>query len=158
MKICVVPGSFDPFTIGHLDVVERASKLFDKVYVAIMVNSSKNGTFDFSTRKKIATASCAEIKNVEVITADGLLCDLVKALGASAIVKGVRNSIDFEYEMNLVGMNRLIDSSVETVFLPSKPAYSAISSSFVREMMKYERPIIGLVHPDTIKIIDSVKK
>jgi len=158
MKICVVPGSFDPFTIGHLDVVERASKLFDKVYVAIMVNSSKNGTFDFSTRKKIAAASCADIKNVEVITADGLLCDLVKVLGACAIVKGVRNSIDFEYEMNLVGMNRLIDSSVETVFLPSKTAYSAISSSFVREMMKYERPIIGLVHPDAIKIIDSAKK
>ena len=158
MKICVVPGSFDPFTLGHLDVVTRASKLFDKVYVAIMINSAKSGTFDFATRKKIAVASCAELKNVEVITADGLLCELVKALGAVAIVKGVRNSIDFEYEMNLAGMNRFIDSSVETVFLPSKPEYSSVSSSFVREMMKYEKPILGLIHPDAIKIIDSAKK
>ena len=158
MKICVVPGSFDPFTLGHLDVVKRASKLFDKVYVAIMVNSAKNGTFDFATRKKIATVSCEELKNVEVITADGLLCDLVKALGACVIVKGIRNSADAEYELNLAGMNRFIDSSVETVFLPSKQEYAFVSSSFVREMMKFERPIIGLVHPDAIKIIDSAKK
>ena len=158
MKTCVVPGSFDPFTLGHLDVVKRASKLFDKVYVAIMVNSAKNGTFDFATRKKIAVVSCEELKNVEVITADGLLCDLVKALGACAIVKGIRNSADAEYELNLAGMNRFIDSSVETVFLPSKQEYAFVSSSFVREMMKFERPIIGLVHPDAIKIIDSAKK
>ena len=158
MKTCVVPGSFDPFTLGHLDVVKRASKLFDKVYVAIMINSAKNGTFDFAMRKKIATASCEELKNVEVITADGLLCDLVKALGACAIVKGIRNSADAEYELNLAGMNRFIDPSVETLFLPSTHEYSFVSSSFVREMMKFERPIIGLVHPDAIKIIDSAKK
>ena len=158
MKICVVPGSFDPFTLGHLDVVARAAKLFDKVYVAIMVNSSKSGTFDFVTRKKIAATSCAEFNNVEVITADGLLCELVKKLGACAIVKGIRNSIDAEYEMNLAGMNRFIDPSVETVFLPAKQEFAFVSSSFVREMMKYERPIIGLVHPDVIKIIDSAKK
>ena len=158
MRICVVPGSFDPFTLGHLDIVSRAARLFDKVYVAIMVNSSKTGTFDFATRKKIATVSCADIKNVEIITADGLLCDLVKALGACAIVKGIRNSVDAEYEMNLAGMNRFIDSSVETVFLPAKQEFSFVSSSFTREMMKYERPIIGLVHPDAIKIIDSAKK
>ena len=158
MKICVVPGSFDPFTLGHLDIVRRASKLFDKVYVAIMINSEKKGTFDFATRKKIAEVSCAEIKNAEVITADGLLCDLVKALCECVIVKGVRNSIDFEYEMNLAEMNRFISSKIETVFVPSSNEYSFVSSTFVREMMKYERPLVGLVHLDAIKIIDSAKK
>lgn len=154
MKICVVPGSFDPFTIGHLDIVERASKMFDKVYVAIMVNINKTGTFDLATRKKIAEVSCGALPNVTVITAEGLLVDLCEALGAVAIVKGVRNVNDYVYEADLADINRHL-AHVETVWLPARPSLSFISSTFVRELIKYERPIDGALHPDALHIIEA---
>lgn len=155
MKTCVVPGSFDPFTLGHLDIVKRAAKLFDKVYVAIMINSEKKGSFDFAMRKKIAQVSCADLKNVEIITADGLLCELCKALGACAIVKGLRNATDFDYETTLTGINRFLDPDIETVFIPSSSEYAFISSTFVREMIKHERSLTGALHSDAVKLLKS---
>ena len=152
MKICVVPGSFDPFTIGHLDIVERASKMFDKVYVAIMVNINKTGTFDLATRKKIAEVSCGDLPNV--ITAEGLLVDLCSALGACAIVKGVRNVNDYAYEADLADINRHL-APVDTVWLPARPSLSFISSTFVRELIKYERSLDGALHPDALHIIEA---
>ncbi len=153
MRSCIIPGSFDPFTLGHLDVVRRASKLFDKVYVAIMVNSSKQGSFDFSKRKKIAELSCEGLSNVEVITADGLLADLCRALGVSAIVKGVRNSQDFAYEFNMAGMNKHLNPEVETLFLPCSPEYSFVSSTFVRELIKHQKSLKGIMHDGAIEYI-----
>ncbi len=155
MKSCIFPGSFDPFTLGHLDVVRRAAKIFDKVYVAIMVNSEKKGQFDFAQRKMIAEASCAGIPEAEVITADGLLVDLAGALGTCAIIKGVRNSSDCDYEMMLAGVNNFLFSCIETVWLPTRPEYSFICSAFVRELIKYERPLNGVLHPDAIKLIEN---
>ena len=131
MKTCVIPGSFDPFTLGHFDIVQRAAKIFDKVYVLIMVNSEKKGTFDFKARKQIAAESCKELENVEVITADGLLADVCSALKVTAIVKGLRNSADAAYEIPMASMNRFIGGNIETVFLPSLPENSFISSTFV---------------------------
>ena len=153
MRKCVVPGSFDPFTIGHFDIVVRASKLFDKVYVAIMVNSDKKGMLDFSQRKKIAELSCANLPNVEVITAGGTLVDLCRALGACAIVKGVRNTIDFDYEKGLASMNRHLAFELETVFLPATPDYDYISSSFAREVIKYGKSLDGIVKGEAIKAL-----
>ncbi len=153
MKICVVPGSFDPFTLGHLDVVKRAAKLFDKVYVAIMVNPSKQGNFDFSKRKRIAEITCEGIENVEVITADGLLVDLCRALGASAVVKGVRNAQDYAYEQNMADMNKHLNPDVETLFLPASPEYSYVSSTFVRELLKHDRSLKGVMHENAIEYI-----
>ena len=153
MRICVVPGSFDPFTVGHLDIVRRAAKLFDKVYVAIMVNAQKKGCFDFAHRKRIAELSCAGLENVEVITADGLLCDLAAALGACAIVKGVRDAQDSAYEINMARMNEFINDKFETVLLPAKPELAFVSSTFVRELMKHEKPLDGLLHPDAAAYI-----
>ena len=156
MRACIIPGSFDPFTLGHLDLVKRAAKLFDKVYVAIMTNSAKTGSFDFAKRKKIAALSCAELDNVEIITADGLLCELCRALGVSAIVKGVRNSEDFVYEFNMAGMNKFLAPEVETVFLPTAAEYSFISSTFVRDLIKYEKSLEGVMHPDAIEYICEI--
>lgn len=156
MKICIVPGSFDPFTLGHLDVVKRAADLFDKVYVAIMINSQKKGMFDFAQRKRIAELSCAGLENVEVITADGLLVDLCRGLGASAVVKGVRDAQDCTYEINMARMNGFIDGSFETVLLPAKPELSFLSSTFVRELMKYEKPLDGALHPDAVAYISVI--
>lgn len=159
MKICVVPGSFDPFTIGHLDVVKRAAALFDKVYVAIMVNSDKTGCFSLATRKKIAEVSCGDLDNVTVITADGLLADLCSALGATAIVKGVRNAADYNYEAIFADANRHL-SGIETVWLPARPELNFVSSSFVRELMRYGHKIDAVMHPDALHIIeaDAIKK
>ena len=154
MKICVVPGSFDPFTIGHLDIVERASKLFDKVYVAIMVNSEKTGTFDLATRKKIAEVSCGDLQNVTVITAEGLLADLCSALGAVAIVKGVRSASDYNYEAVFADANRHL-TGIETVWLPARPELSFVSSTFVRELMLHDHKIDAVMHPDSLHIIEA---
>ncbi len=154
MKICVVPGSFDPFTIGHLDIVKRAAELFDKVYVAIMVNSEKTGKFDLATRKKIADVSCGDIPGVTVITAEGLLADLCSALGAAAIVKGVRNAADYNYEAVFADANRHL-TGIETVWLPARPELNFVSSSFVRELMRYDRKIDAVMHPDALPIIEA---
>ena len=108
MKTCVIPGSFDPFTLGHRDMVVRAARLFDRVYVAIMINTEKKGMLDFATRKAVAEVSCADIPGVTVITAEGVLCDLCTALGADAIVKGARDTSDFAYEKQLADINRRI--------------------------------------------------
>lgn len=154
MKICVIPGSFDPFTIGHLDIVERAAKVFDKVYVAIMVNSEKRGTFDLATRKQIAEVSCGDIAGVTVITAEGLLADLCSALGATAIVKGIRNSVDYSYEADLADINRHL-APIDTMWIPARPSLAFISSTFVRELIKYERSLENVVHPDAMHIIEA---
>lgn len=155
MRSCIIPGSFDPFTLGHFDIVARASKLFDRVYVAIMTNSEKKGAFDFAQRKLIAEVSCADLANVKVITADGMLCDLCAALGVSAIVKGVRNTTDYDYETGLAGINRFLAPDIETVFIPATPQYSYISSTMVRELMKYNRPLDAILHPDAVKMIKA---
>ncbi len=155
MKSCILPGSFDPFTLGHLDIVRRAAKIFDKVYVAVMVNSEKRGLFDFSQRKKIAEVSVSGIPGVEVLTADGLLVDLAAALGASAIIKGVRNGTDFDYEMMLATVNRFLAGRLETIWIPARADYSFISSAFVRELIKYGRPLDGVIHADAIAIIEN---
>ncbi|HOA84971.1 MAG: pantetheine-phosphate adenylyltransferase [Clostridiales bacterium] len=155
MRICVFPGSFDPFTLGHLDVARRAAGLFDKVYVAIMQNSEKVGMFDFSRRKMIAEVSCAGLENVEVIAAQGLLVDLVAELGAAAVVKGVRNEADFGYEMMLAGINRHLGMKAETVFIPTSAEYSFVCSAFARELIRYGRGLEGVLHPDAIELIKN---
>lgn len=153
MKTCVIPGSFDPFTLGHRDMVVRAARLFDRVYVAIMINTEKKGLLDFATRKAVAEVSCADIPGVTVITAEGVLCDLCTALGADAIVKGARDTSDFAYEKQLADINRRICPGLETVLLTARPENECLSSTFARDMIKYGRPLDGIIHPDAIKLL-----
>lgn len=153
MRTCLIPGSFDPFTVGHLDIVKRAAKLFDTVYVAIVTNSEKNGYFSFAQRKRIAEVSCEDIKNVKVITATGMTCDLCAALGVCAVVKGIRNASDFDYETMLSGVQHFLAPNIETIFLPSSAEYSFICSAFVRELIKYERPLNGVLHKNAVELL-----
>ncbi len=153
MRICVVPGSFDPFTLGHLDIVRRASVLFDRVYVAVMVNGQKRGLFDLEQRRRIAEVSCAELDNVEVIASEGLLYELCEQLGACAIVKGVRSVTDYGYECELADINRHLSPSLETVWLAARPELGYISSTCVRELMRYGKPLDGVMHPEAIRIV-----
>lgn len=147
-RICVIPGTFDPVTNGHVDVIFRASQLFDEVYVISMENSAKktNTMFDSEERLKMLTLACADIDNnnpkkINVNATSGLLVDYAKSKNARFIVKGIRNSSDYEYEYSMFLINREIGNNIETLFLPAKSEYLYMSSAFVREMIKYNRDI-----------------
>ncbi len=134
MRLAIVPGSFDPMTVGHFDLIRRASLLFDRITVAVMANPQKkeSGCFDFAERKKIAELSVASLPNVDVITAGGYLADLAASLGACAIVKGVRNADDYAYETKMAEFNHERNSLCETVYLPSYGGMADVSSTAAR--------------------------
>ena len=132
-KIAIVPGSFDPITLGHLDIIDRAAIDYDFVYVAVMVNSDKKYMFSLSQRKKIVEAAVGTRENVKVISSEGMLWELAQTLGATAIVKGVRNDVDLAYEKKMAEFNSAHYSAAETVLLPAKEEHLTISSTLVRE-------------------------
>lgn len=159
MKIAIYPGSFDPVTNGHLDIIERSAKIFDKVIVAILVNSSKVPTF--STEEKIAMIKkvTAHIPNVEVEFFDGLLVNFVKSKGAQVVVKGLRAISDFEYEFQMALLNKNIEPEIETLFMMTNNKYSYLSSSIVKELGKLGADLTDLVPEEIITdIIDKLKK
>ena len=132
-KIAIVPGSFDPITIGHVDIIKRASEMYDKVYVAVMINSAKKYMFTIEQRKKIAQSAVSDIPNVTVISSEGMLWELAKSLGACAIVKGYRNEKDLSYEQEMAVFNREHYPDAETVLLRSDDSLVDVSSTLVRE-------------------------
>lgn len=153
MKLAVVPGSFDPITIGHVDVIERAAKLFDTVVVAVMINAEKEYRFTIEQRAELAELSCMHIPNVRVLTGEGMLVDVVDALGATAIVKGVRTVVDFRYEQQMAWWNRAKNPRAETIYLPCDPKYKRVSSTLARRYMDELRPLDGILMPEAIKRI-----
>ena len=144
-KIVVVPGSFDPLTNGHLDIIKRSAKIFSDVRVAVMNNSSKNSLFTVKERMALIEEVTAAMPNVKVESSSGLLIDYAKNIGASAIVRGLRAVSDFEYEMQITSMNRVLDESIETFFIMTNNQYSFLSSSIVKEVAKYGGEISELV-------------
>ena len=132
-RIAIFPGSFDPFTRGHLDIVERGLDIFDRIIVAVGVNSSKQGASSTADRIAAITRAVARMSDVDVIEYTGLTVDVAKKYGACAILRGIRSVADFEYERNLAELNRKI-SGIETVMLCADPALAALSSSAVREL------------------------
>ena len=157
-KIAIIPGSFDPMTLGHLSFVIKASEMFDEVIVAIMNNSSKNSFFTLLERKEIAEKTCMELENVKVITADGMLVDVARAMGAKYIVKGVRNTTDFEYEQSMAKINRALAPDVQTIYLPADSAFEIVSSTLVREMLNNGKHVHAFMHPDTLVIANRYLK
>ncbi|MFC5602960.1 pantetheine-phosphate adenylyltransferase [Sporosarcina koreensis] len=146
-KIAVVPGSFDPITNGHLDIIERAAKVFPEVRVAVMNNSSKNPLFTVEERMDLIGAVTSKFPNVIIESSSGLLIDYAREAGASVIVRGLRAISDFEYEMQITSMNRMLDESIETFFVMTKNQYSFLSSSIVKEVARYGGDISALVPP-----------
>lgn len=145
MRIALIPGSFDPITLGHVNIIERTAKMFDKVYVAVMINdsakydsslSSKKYMFSMEERLEIARLSLSHIENVEVIARTGMLIDLVDEIGATAIVKGIRNAADLEYEIIHAKWNKAHNDRAETLFLPADESFNAVSSTAVREIIE----------------------
>ncbi|HEY9570778.1 phosphopantetheine adenylyltransferase [Lysinibacillus sp. BF-4] len=144
-RTAVVPGSFDPVTLGHLDIIRRAADVFDKVYVAVLNNSSKQSLFTVEERIAFIQEVTKEFTNVEVDASSGLLVDYAKKKDAKAIVRGLRAVSDFEYEMQITSMNRFLDESIETFFIMTKNQHSFLSSSIVKEVAKYGSDVTGLV-------------
>jgi pantetheine-phosphate adenylyltransferase len=134
MRTVIYPGSFDPFTNGHLDVAERAAKLFDRVIVAVAHNPDKRALFSQTERKRQAVAALKGLPNVEVTTFKGLLVNFAKAQNAQAIVRGLRAVSDFEFEFQLALMNRKLEAEIETIFMMPREAYIFLSSKLVKEI------------------------
>lgn len=136
MKIAVFPGSFDPITKGHIDLLDRAYPLFDKIYVSIGTNSVKNSLFSLETRMDWLRDVFKDYKKVEIGTFEGLTVHYCQKIGASYLLRGLRNASDFDYEKTISQLNNIIGKDIETVFLISRPEYSHFSSTIVREIIK----------------------
>ncbi len=156
--IAVYPGSFDPITLGHLDIIKRASSLFGKLIVVVMVNPNKKYSFSAEERVELIKKSVAGFENVEVEYSSGLLADYAKQKGAKAIVKGLRALSDFEYEFQMALTNKQLNPEVETVFLTTTSDYMYLSSSMVKQIASMGGNISGFV-PDAIhkQILNRLK-
>ena len=155
MNVAVYPGSFDPCTNGHLDIIKRASKIFDKVVVAVLCNSGKKPLFSAEERVDFIKKAAADIPNIEVVSFSGLLVDCMKNYGASIVIKGLRAVSDFEYEFQMALTNRKLCPEFETLFIPTSTEYMFLSSSIVKEIASYNGALSELVHPDLIPFVKA---
>ena len=168
MRIALIPGSFDPITLGHVNIIMRASKIFDKVYVAVMNNdsakyaktlSSKTYMFDMETRLELVKRSLSHLDNVETVSYSGMLIDLFDMTGADTVVKGIRNGDDLAYEMIHARWNKEHNPRRETLFLPADESLASLSSTRVRELIdmgEYE-PLAAVLSPAAIKYLIEYK-
>ena len=158
MKIAVFPGSFDPITSGHVDLINRALPLFDKIVIAIGVNSQKNYLFDLEQRMQWLNDCFAEEDKIEVNSFKGLTVNFCKEIGANYLIRGLRNASDFDYEKTISQLNHIIGDDLETVFLISQPEYSHISSTIVREIIKGKGDISTFLPEQITKHINKLYK
>ena len=145
MKTAICPGSFDPVTLGHMDIIRRASKIFDKVIVAVMVNPAKKTAFTLDERVALLKKATAEMDSVEVVGFDGFLADLARKRGACAIVMGLRAVSDFEYEFQMALINQKLNSELETMFLTTQAQNMYLSSSMIKDIASFGGDISSFV-------------
>jgi pantetheine-phosphate adenylyltransferase len=150
MRTVIYPGSFDPFTNGHLDVVHRAARLFDQVIVAVAKNETKGPLFSVEQRLDLLRQSTKELKNVTVDAFDGLLVDYVEMRGGQAVIRGLRAVSDFEFEFQLALMNRKLNERVETIFMMPKDTYTFLSSRIVKEIARLGGDVQAFVPPQVV--------
>ncbi|MBO6088389.1 pantetheine-phosphate adenylyltransferase [bacterium] len=158
MKIAIYPGSFDPVTNGHLDILKTASGIFDKVIIAVAHNSEKLGFLPVETRVKLIKESVKDIDNIEVDSFEGLTINYAHKKGATVLIRGLRAVSDFEYEMQLSQANSALDSDVKTVFLTTKPKYNFISSSTIKEIFINKGDISKFVPEAVFEYLTKVYK
>ncbi len=155
-KIAVYNGSFDPVTNGHLDIIERAAKIFDVLYVTVAIHPTKVGLFTIEQRKKLLEEATAHLKNVIVDSTDELFMDYVKKVNGQVLVRGLRSTTDFDYELQYAQSNQYLNSQIEIMYLMTKPSHSFISSSVVKEIASYHKPLTGLVPECVEKALKEV--
>ncbi|GHU72809.1 phosphopantetheine adenylyltransferase [Clostridia bacterium] len=161
MSLCVIPGSFDPVTRGHVDLIIRASRLFDRVVVAVLHNPDKAGWLTFNQRIELLKAVFGESSNVtngngiDIQGFEGLLVDFAAAIGADAVVRGVRTTVDFEYESSMAVMNRELsgDAGLETIFLPANPALAHLSSSIARQVAVFGGSLDKIIPNESLGLL-----
>ena len=147
----IYPGTFDPMTIGHIDVAQRASRMFDDLVIAVAASTNKNPYFTLDERVDMAGRITAELDNVTVSPFDGLLVDFAGEIGSRVIVRGLRAISDFEYEVQIAGVNRHLSPSIETIFIAASQDYTFLSSSIVREIARLDGDVSEFVHPIVIE-------
>jgi pantetheine-phosphate adenylyltransferase len=158
-RIALYPGSFDPITLGHLNIIRRAARVFDKIVVCVMVNSSKTPLFSLEERVELIERTVGRLGNVEVESSDGLLVKHAKEIGASVIIKGLRAVSDFDWEFQMALANKVIEPEIETLFMTSSSKYTYLSSTVVREMARHGASIEEFVPREIIQdILDKVNK
>ncbi|MCB1139707.1 MAG: pantetheine-phosphate adenylyltransferase [Leptospiraceae bacterium] len=153
MRSAVYPGSFDPMTFGHLDIVDRARCMFDKIYVAIAINSAKNTLFSLEERRDLTKEVLKDRHDVEVVSFEGLLTDFAREVSATAIVRGIRAVTDFDYEYAIYQVNRQLNPEVDTVFLLASQKYSFISSTIIKEVARYGKSLSEYAPPEVSKAL-----
>ena len=159
MKIAVYPGTFDPVTNGHTDIIKRSLKIFDRVIIAVALNPKKAPMFKISERVEMIKEATQGLSRIEVEPFDGLLVDYVKKKKATAIIRGLRAVSDFEYELQMALMNRKLDQAIETVFLMPSEEYSYLTSTLIKEVASYGGETKGLVPPNVAKLLkDKFKR
>jgi pantetheine-phosphate adenylyltransferase len=151
LTTALCPGSFDPPTNGHIDVIERAANYFDRVVVAVIANPSKSSLFTLGERTEMLAGVLAHVDNVEITSFDGLLVDFARPLDNPVIVKGLRAVSDFEYELQMAQMNAALLPGLDTLFVTSNPAWAFLSSSLVKEVARFGGAVEGLVPPIVAK-------
>lgn len=155
MSIAVYPGSFDPVTLGHLDIIQRTAKIMDRVVIGVLNNNSKTPLFSTEERVKMLERVTAHIPNAEVRYFEGLLVEFVKQCGANVIVRGLRAITDFEYELQMSQTNRIIAPDVDTLFLTTNLKYSYISSSIVKEIAMYQGDVSAFLPSEVVTLVQE---
>ncbi len=155
MATALCPGSYDPPTNGHIDVIERASRYFDTVVVAVIANPSKQPLFTLEQRTDMLRDALTHVDNIEITSFDGLLVDFAKARDLSVVVKGLRAISDFEYELQMAQMNSNLSPGLDTMFMTAKPEWAFLSSSLVKEVARYGGDVSGLVPEVVAKALND---
>lgn len=155
-RVAVYPGSFDPVTLGHLDIIQRAARQYDRLIVAVLNNTSKNPLFTVEERKSLLAEATKDIPNIEIDSFRDLLVRYMRMKDANVIVRGIRSVTDFEYELQLASTNHMLDDGIDTVFMMTNPKYSYLSSSIVKEIARFKGDVSQLV-PQQVELALEAK-
>ena len=155
-KVCVFPGSFDPVTNGHMDLIRRGAAIFDEVIVAVLHNPAKTGKFPVEKRLELLSRACADMPNVRLDASDGLLVDYLRRTGAKTVLRGLRNTSDFEMEAQMAQLNRQMAPETETLFLVTAPEYASLSSSVVREIGTFGGDLAPFVPASIVQDVATI--
>jgi len=153
MKIALFPGSFDPVTKAHVDIVKRSVNLFEKVYIGIGVNSSKAGLLSVEKREQMLRAVFQYDERIHIVAYEGLTVNFCKSIGAAYMIRGIRTVSDFEYEKAIAQMNHSLEPEIESIFIVSKPGYSSISSTIVREIIRFNGDVSQFIPKEALAIL-----